>query len=59
LDASRELFFPFSQVMQGRALGALVWQAYREGKISSALEIYPTYLRVSHAESQRNRLNSR
>jgi tRNA threonylcarbamoyladenosine biosynthesis protein TsaB len=54
LDASRELSFSFPHVMQGRALGALVWKSYQEGKVSPALEVYPSYFRVSNAELKKN-----
>ncbi len=55
LPSSLEIKFPslyrdYFQNIQGRYLGALVWEAYKGGKIQNALTLFPRYLRASSAE---------
>jgi hypothetical protein len=42
--------FPHSHHVQGRYLGALVWEAFEAGLARDALSVHPRYLRASDAE---------
>lgn len=52
LPKSREIStpFPFSDGIQGRYLGMLVWEGYQAGLAREALQVSPRYLRASDAE---------
>ncbi len=52
LPANRELEppVPFSDVVQGRYLGLLAWEAYQAGIQRDPLKVHPRYLRDSDAE---------
>lgn len=52
LPSSRELYstLSFSQVVQGRCLGQLAWEAFQAGMARSGLKVFPRYLRASDAE---------
>ena len=52
LPKSRELStpVPFSDHVQGRYLGLLVWEAYQAGLARDALLIHPRYVRAADAE---------
>lgn len=41
---------PFSEQVQGRYLGMLVWEAFQAGFVSASLDVHPRYLRGSDAE---------
>lgn len=42
--------FPYSDQIQGRYLGILVWEAYQAGLARDPLSVHPRYLRASDAE---------
>ncbi|MBC7692166.1 MAG: tRNA (adenosine(37)-N6)-threonylcarbamoyltransferase complex dimerization subunit type 1 TsaB [Methylotenera sp.] len=41
---------PFSDQVQGRYLGLLVWEAFQAGLVRKPLEVHPRYVRASDAE---------
>jgi tRNA threonylcarbamoyl adenosine modification protein YeaZ len=41
---------PFSDQIQGRYLGLLVWEAFQAGLVRKPLEVHPRYVRASDAE---------
>jgi hypothetical protein len=41
---------PFSQLLQGRYVGKLVWEAYQAGLARDPMKVHPRYLRASAAE---------
>ena len=45
-----DLMLSFSDQVQGRYLGQLVWEAYQSGLIRPALDVHPRYIRASDAE---------
>jgi tRNA threonylcarbamoyladenosine biosynthesis protein TsaB len=45
-----ELADSFSDQVQGRYLGQLVWEAYQAGLTRKALQVHPRYIRASDAE---------